>query len=295
MKHGVVDCFPYFNEKELLELRIEMLYDHVDHFIITEADHTHGGHPKAFSCWNVIKELGLPKDKISVIEVGLPNNDQLSDNWFRERFQRNAASRFFDDDTVYIVSDCDEIIDPELISSYAKAVRQFPDRIIRTPLTYLNCRADLAVYHPNGQKATWNTPYMCMKHHTQEYTLSDIRESYAMGLNNLKFKDLFRINQNGKILECGWHFSWMGDRERIKTKMKSFLHCYDLDTDIFRTAVAPPGSEEIINYLDGYVPGPGTLDPYGRTDHILVNYPTELLPKKIFELERVKDFLFQSL
>ena len=32
----IVDCFPYFNEKELLELRINLLYDHVDKFIISE-------------------------------------------------------------------------------------------------------------------------------------------------------------------------------------------------------------------------------------------------------------------
>ena len=30
----LIDCFPYFNEKELLELRIDTLKDHVDGFLI---------------------------------------------------------------------------------------------------------------------------------------------------------------------------------------------------------------------------------------------------------------------
>jgi len=29
----LLDCFPYFNEKELLELRIRTLEDHVDGFL----------------------------------------------------------------------------------------------------------------------------------------------------------------------------------------------------------------------------------------------------------------------
>ena len=37
----LIDCFPYFNEKELLELRIATLYDHVDGFLITDANRTH--------------------------------------------------------------------------------------------------------------------------------------------------------------------------------------------------------------------------------------------------------------
>ena len=59
----LIDCFPYFNEKELLELRIETLYDHVDGFLITDANRTHRGEPKEFSCVNTLRELGIPEKK----------------------------------------------------------------------------------------------------------------------------------------------------------------------------------------------------------------------------------------
>jgi beta-1,4-mannosyl-glycoprotein beta-1,4-N-acetylglucosaminyltransferase len=61
------DCFTYFNEKELLELRVEMLKDVVDGFIITEGNLTFKGEPKIFTCVENIIELGLPEEKIQVL------------------------------------------------------------------------------------------------------------------------------------------------------------------------------------------------------------------------------------
>ena len=45
----LVDAFLYFDEKELVELRIKYLNDLVDHFIVVEADVTHQGKKKE---WN---------------------------------------------------------------------------------------------------------------------------------------------------------------------------------------------------------------------------------------------------
>ena len=42
----LVDAFLYFNEKELVELRIKYLNDLVDHFVVVEADVTHQGKKK---------------------------------------------------------------------------------------------------------------------------------------------------------------------------------------------------------------------------------------------------------
>jgi beta-1,4-mannosyl-glycoprotein beta-1,4-N-acetylglucosaminyltransferase len=291
MSHGIVDCFPYFNEKELLELRINLLKDRVDQFIIVDADHTHGGHAKPFTCWNTIKESGIDSSKVTVIEAKLPSIEETQNNWDRERLQRNAASRLFRDGYVYIVSDCDEIVNPKYLESAAQVVKQNPDKIVRLPLIYLNCRADLVVCHPNNQPMIWKTPFMCSTHHLEKYTLSDHRESFAMNMPNPNYSDLFPMDQQGNCLTVGWHFSWMGDNQRLKLKMSSFLHCYDNNSDIFSTAVAPLYSPEMNDYLTNYRPQEGSFDPYGRTDHILRKYPLELLPEMIFELPRVKEFL----
>jgi hypothetical protein len=79
----------------------------------------------------------------------------------------------------------------------------------------------------------------------------------------------------------------MGGPERMKRKVTSFSHCYD----VIPNAVAPADSQEMLDYLDAYKAEAGGTDPLGRTDHVLVPYPHELLPEKLFKLERVKTYL----
>jgi hypothetical protein len=47
----------------------------------------------------------------------------------------------------------------------------------------------------------------------------------------------------------------------------------------------------MMEHLENYVATEGATDPLGRTDHILVSYPHELLPAELFKLERVKKYL----
>jgi len=289
-KIKVFDCFPYFNEKEILELRIKMLYDHVDGFIIVDANKTHGGHPKEFSCKKVLQELNIPSDKINVIELNLPSFEEHSDNYFRERTQRNVAAQYFEDDAVYIVTDCDEIIDPEMIPVYVDGAVNNPNNIMRISLHWLNCKVNLQICDPNGGKAIFNSAFVCMKHHVENYTLSEIREDEACQLRKIKYTSLSLLDQEQKIIDCGWHFSWMGGRDRIKTKMRSFLHCYDGKNDIFTTAVGDIPSKEMEDYLNSYEPKDGSNDTFGRTDYFLKEFPIEKLPKKLFELEHLKHF-----
>jgi hypothetical protein len=109
----IIDYFPFFIEKELLELRINLLKDHVDKFIISETNKTHNGDNKEFICNKIIEELNLPKEKIQVIETIIPEEDYIvpeecdyvyaseakSDkikNWSRERIQRDSLMKVID-------------------------------------------------------------------------------------------------------------------------------------------------------------------------------------------------------
>jgi hypothetical protein len=272
---GVVDCFPYFNEKELLELRINLLYDKVDKFIICDANKTHKGDPKPFTCIDTLKELDLLRDKIQVIEVDLPSYEQEKDPWIRERMQRDALSDYIENDDICIISDCDEIINPNLVDYYVSIVQKYPNNILRIPLAFLNGRADLRVYNLNDEPALWNVAYFCTKMHLADYTPSQIRESYALSLNNIKYSDIF-ITENGIIEDAGWHFSWMGDEKRLKTKSKSFLHWNE------------------VSLQENYIAKENSTDPLGRREHTLKKYSSQLLPSKVFELKRVKNFLLPS-
>ena len=291
-KVKVYDCFPYFNEKELLELRIKLIYDYVDGFYIVDADHTHSGHPKEFSCVETLKELGIPLDKIKVIHINLPSYEQNTCNYVREKLQRDVVSNFFVDDAVYIVSDCDEIINPEFINVFVDGALSNPNNIMRISLVWLTGKANLKVQHFKNENVSFNTPFVCMKHHTEKYSLSQIRDEEACKLNTLIFPSLYLLDQNKDYVECGWHFSWMGGRERIIHKMKSFLHSYDANTGIFSSAAGAIGSKEMQDYLDHYDPIEGSSDPYGRTEYFLQKYPIENLPKILFELKHLKNYFF---
>lgn len=281
-----IDCFPYFNEKELLELRYHLLKDHVDFFVVTDADRTHTGDPKPFTAKNTIRDLGLDERKFRVIEVKLPSKEEEPDDHVRERVQRNAAAEYITWNTVAFVGDADEIMDPKYIDYYETIVRTNPNNILHVPMVYLMGRADLRDHLPSGEPRFWANCYMCMGHHKEKYTLSQLRESYSEQSRYVVYQDIFTYD-NGIIEPAGWHFSWMGDTERLKTKFKSFMHYGDFieDTEFSQQP------EKMIDYINSWKPEEGKTDPLGRHNHILKTFDIEKLPKVIFELPKVKQFL----
>lgn len=291
---NIIDIFPYFNEKELLELRINLLYDYVDKFIICEANRTQSGLIKDFTVKKTIQELNLPNDKIFVIELDLSsydNNIDLSKNWHRERAQRNSASNYITQNDVCIVSDCDEIINPLYINYYVNTAIRYPNNILRIPMINLHGRADLMVCDKFGNSDLWCSPFICLFHHTKKYTLSEIREAYSMKnstfmYSNIEFSDIF-ITENNVILPSGWHFSWMGNSNRNIDKYRASMHV----TDYITNAIYTYSNQSVEDYLKKYKPKEGEVDSLGRRNYLLKKFPKEKLPNKLHELQRVKQFL----
>ena len=297
----IVDCFPFFNEIELLELRVRMLEHHVDQFVISEANRTHSGKPKDFILKKLIVELGLPVEKIRVLEVDLyaeeaqtpayidichatsakSQDDAIS--WTRERLQRDAISKYIDeysDDTVFIMSDCDEIIDPTVVEFLTTTARENTNVVIRVPLRLLESRADLEVTNQDGESVSWDeSMLLCMKHHIKT---TDITLLKANKLPNefCPWPGLF-VHQDGKRIEnLGWHFTWMGDNDRKLYKSQSFIHHSNLN-------VVNNVSQETLGVLSSQ------LDTEISTEkkYHLTKIDHSLLPKKIFELPHVEKFL----
>ena len=175
----LIDCFTYFNEKELLELRIETLKDTVDLFLIADADRTHKGEPKAFSALETIKELGLPEEKIQVIHIELPSPEEAPDPWIRERAQRDAlavAMRMIEGDHIFFVSDCDEIARPSTLLEAAKVSDENPTEFVRLSMPFLMNRADLQCHNAEDKPMEWIAGTLVRSQHVRdESTLSQIR------------------------------------------------------------------------------------------------------------------------
>lgn len=293
----VIDTFPYFNEKELLELRIELLRDHVDKFIISELSHTHSGIPKPFTCKQTIKELGLPEHMIEVIETTVSAADLVPTEidlmhaaqasslkdvsmWIRERIQRDAVINGLldvDDDVVIINGDCDEIIKPDVVEYFSGMVRS-NEYILKVPLVSLEGAANKRLFDVNGQPIPWqNSLFMCKMSQLRNKSISTFR-----GNTNNPYPLVWATQDGQVIQDCGWHFTWMGDVSRKREKMRSFIHS---------------ANTAVINNLSG-----SSFDMIRtaeietmQTRNVLQDYPLELLPKEIFELPRVKEYLLPDI
>ena len=121
----VIDCFSYFDEDTILEIRLSTLYDYVDEFVVCEATLDHAGNEKKLNFdLDKFKEY---KNKINYIVIDdLPKEvKKFKKNWHpahaRDQFQRNALVRGINhcnDNDLIMISDLDEIPNPKKISIF---------------------------------------------------------------------------------------------------------------------------------------------------------------------------------
>ena len=121
----IFDCVTFFDEDILLEVRLNILKDIVDFFIIVEAKQDHQGNSKNLNFkLDRYKDF---KDKIiyRVIDrLEFNQNTKLPKNWavghLRDQFQRNYILNVLNSinvkkDDIIIISDLDEIPDPNVL------------------------------------------------------------------------------------------------------------------------------------------------------------------------------------
>ena len=93
----VIDSFTFFNEFDMLKLRLDYLNDVVDHFIISESNYTHSGKLKPYyldEIWNDIpkeiqNKITRLKYEPDINQINIPQNVKVCDyengNWKLER------------------------------------------------------------------------------------------------------------------------------------------------------------------------------------------------------------------
>ena len=199
----VYDCFTFYNEFDVLEIRLALLYDHVDFFVIAEADKTWRNNPKPLFFNEQSQRFAKYSDKIKhIIVYDLPND---KDPWLLEAFQRNALARGLtecnDNDTIFIC-DVDEIWDPRILLECSV----FPSRI-EMPFYYytLNYRVN----------SLWIYPLIC--------TYADVKGST---LNDLRQKSGVPAIFHYKNTDTSFHLSFLygTDYKAYITKIESFSH-----------------------------------------------------------------------
>ena len=85
----IYDCFSYWDEDLLLDLRLNILNSFVDYFVIVEGNKTWQNNFKKFRF--DVKKFNKFKEKIIYIQVkDMPDG---KNPWLRENFQRNCIER----------------------------------------------------------------------------------------------------------------------------------------------------------------------------------------------------------
>lgn len=209
----LVDCFMYFNEKDIAYLRIKELYDAVDYFVINEATKTHQGQAKELSFWkdNRLEEF---KDKIIYSPIELDGRfDTLMPKFFPDAkigakeheqrirlFEQVEALNLDNLDTV-MISDCDEIPNKDVFQE-----------MINYPIVALNQMFFvhyINIYTNKNITGTIACKYEALKH------LNTL--CFGMGLQLLRRdKDFMPRIENG-----GWHYSYMGGPKSVSRKVIS--------------------------------------------------------------------------
>lgn len=311
-KRKIVDCFRFFNEKELLELRYHILKDVVDKFVILESNRTFSGNLREeLLAKKYIHELNLPENKFIVVETDLPGNDDFIENTeediifrdlsgestdtyknslnarTRERIQLDSLMNIiheFDDEDIFVVSDCDEIINPEFLKYASNIVPNFPNNLLKVPLVNLEGRANLRSYNKHtNQPIFWDQfVYICMKSHFNRCSPTSLRYM----LNDV-FSCSYAAEDNIRVEDCGWHFTWMGDCDRLKLKMKSTSHYADhLESSLCEYM----DSEKMQQFVENWIPEMNGTNAWANCDIILKEYQIENLPKEIFQFEHLIKF-----
>jgi beta-1,4-mannosyl-glycoprotein beta-1,4-N-acetylglucosaminyltransferase len=192
----IYDGFLFFNELELLDLRLHELEGVVDRHILVESSVTHSGKPKPmFFRENMARfERYLGK----IIHVEVMDTPETKVTWDREIFQRNAILRGLSgakpDDTL-IMSDLDEIPKAETLKKV----------IPPAGIVALNMRSYGG--YLNARSGDWSYAKVTSVKTALQITPQKLRH-----------------DQHPKVEDGGWHFSYSGGPEKVHEKMNAFSH-----------------------------------------------------------------------
>ena len=262
----VVDTFTFFNELELLEVRLNILNDHVDKFVLVESTRSHQNKPKPLFYQenkHLFKKFNSKIEHIIVDDF--PNHTYHS----FEHHQRDCIERGVvccEDDDIVFISDLDEIWDPAKIDLNIDGEKIYKWGSLLSYF-YLNIIA---------QPRMWRQPLFLkysllksLRSQNFEITRDILRNDQGQAQITKLYENLSNIR--------GWHFSYIGDAEY---KLQNFLHsehrdkkkeylqqCVKGRVNPFHTHVQMHRLKDsaLINYLPRYI-----SDNISKYEHLIL-------------------------
>ena len=233
----IYDCFMFFDEEMLLDLRLNIMNKYVDKFVITEATYMHSGVPKKLIfdinkftkfknkiIYNVVDlqpstlETISDKDSIDVKGSKLINNSLRRENYQREmsKISLNDA----DEEDIILINDIDEI--PNLNKINFKNIRK--KLVIFKQKTFyykFNLLYENLVWHGSKacKKKYFRSPQWLRNVKHRKYPIW----RFDIFFSNKKYNNIQYV-ENG-----GWHFTNIKSPESLEKKFLNFLHHQDYE------------------------------------------------------------------
>jgi len=220
----LIDAFTFFNEKELVELRIRYLEEIVDFFVIVEANITHQGKKKEWNFPNILKknlekfshkiqyhQLNINLDDIKNEESWIRENVKGDQAWRIENFQRNfikTACKKFSDGDILIISDVDELPNKKKLKFILSC-----DFNEIAPVALQQYQFQLDCNYVNDE--IWRGSVVTTMKNNNNHSPQIIRNA--------------RYNTSC-LFDAGWSFSSFGGTENVIEKIEAFAHKeYNID------------------------------------------------------------------
>ena len=212
----IIDCITYNGEKELFEIRYNVLKDYVDEFRVIEFDKTFSGkdkHAVFAQNWPKVKSYYVTQatwSKYEDLAKSSPNTEygKGASHWIREFCQKESIKDCLTDlqnDDIVFIGDCDEIWNPELALPYDGTEKLK----LKVYSYWLNNRSNEQFY------GTLRTKYEVI----DRYILNHLRSGF----------------KRNDAIDKGWHFTSIGGYEQVKKKLtdsyteESYANQYVLD------------------------------------------------------------------
>jgi hypothetical protein len=225
----IYDTFLFFNEFDLLDIRLHELDAVVDKFVLVEATRTHSNKPKPLYYTENRERYAAFHDKI--IHVVVEDTPDTTDAWAIERFQRDAILRglaLCRPDDIILMSDVDEIPRREAVRQAAASMRykrgawaDMTHALMKQRFVTRGLRHWLKRGHPYVHVFAL-TPYI--------YFLNCVCVDRTFLATRMVFyRDMGRPRDlrrwHGEVIaDGGWHFTCMGGVQTVLDKIAAFAH-----------------------------------------------------------------------
>jgi beta-1,4-mannosyl-glycoprotein beta-1,4-N-acetylglucosaminyltransferase len=192
----IYDCFTFWNELDLLEIRLNILDPYVDYFVICEGTETFSGKDKPLNFIDPRFHKWINK----IIYINPPNiktDDPFARAGYQKDYIRTRLMDYAKDDDIIYFGDLDEIWKPQEITDYK-------------------------IY--NLQQLNYS--YYLNNRSSEEWVGTVVGKWKTFKTNSVNY---WRANHTNELSNGGYHFTNIGGLDQILKKIESYDHCNEVN------------------------------------------------------------------